>query len=107
MDQGSVRRDDRDDDKLVSEIDSNFMNPEFNSFEHVMASLPDEITMEYLIEQSHHYKERCDAVERSFKKKLMDNSHSFIVGMQQIQDVKLDLLLTHNLCTRPRRTLKV
>ena len=61
--------------------------------------------MEYLLSQSQFYKEHADAVERKFKKMLLDNSHSFIVGMQQIQDVKLDLHLTNILCRDSRRSL--
>ena len=106
MKKGSVRRNDGDDEKLVASIDAAFMSLDFSPSSFVMQGLPDTVSMEYLVSRSQHYKERCDAVERTFKKKLMDNSHSFMRGMQQIQDVKLDLLLTNNLCVRARRSLQ-
>eukprot|EP01084_Bolivina_argentea_P031102 57581_1 len=103
---GSVRRNDMHDEKLLSEMDEQFKDPSFASEQYVMDNLPSELTMDYLLDKSQFYKEHCDAVERTFKKMLMDNSHSFIIGMQQIQDVKLDLHLTNVLCRNARRTLK-
>eukprot|EP01084_Bolivina_argentea_P071768 130390_1 len=103
---GSVRRNDRDDEKLITEMHIEFKDPSFDSILYVMNNLPSELTMDYLVEKSQYYKEYADAVERTFKKRLMDNSHSFIIGMQQIQDVKLDLHLTNVLCRNARRTLK-
>ena len=88
-------------------MNQSFLDIEFESVQYVMDNLPpsNELTMDYLVEKSQFYKEFGDAVERTFKKKLMDNSHSFIVGMQQIQDVKLDLHLTNVLCRNARRSL--
>eukprot|EP00484_Ammonia_sp_Unknown_P007870 CAMPEP_0197080240 /NCGR_PEP_ID=MMETSP1384-20130603/214026_1 /TAXON_ID=29189 /ORGANISM="Ammonia sp." /LENGTH=1132 /DNA_ID=CAMNT_0042519123 /DNA_START=21 /DNA_END=3421 /DNA_ORIENTATION=- len=101
-----LRRNDDDDEKLLAQLNKDFKDIEFDSEQYILSNLPAELSMDYLLEQSQFYKEYCDAVERTFKKMLMDNSHSFIIGMQQIQDVKLDLHLTNVLCRNSRRSLQ-
>ena len=92
-------------DEIKNKENRMFKDVEFKAVHYVMDNLPSSLSMDYLVESSSFYKEFADAVERTFKKKLLDNSHSFIVGMQQIQDVKLDLHLTNVLCRNARRSL--
>ena len=104
---GKVRRDHENDAEIIASIDEKYKNyrTEDDILDDIMNTLPEKLELSYLEEQLSSFKEKTDSVQRQFKKNLLDNSHQFIHGMQQIQDVKMDLHLTNLLCKNSRRTL--
>ena len=63
------------------------------------------MSLDYLERETTQLKEWHAAIERTFKKKLLDNSHKFLDGIKKIREVQLDLRLTESNCLSSRSTL--